>query len=516
MRHLSRVAATAAVAVMLGTTVFGQRARIAGNGTGDVVRGELARGDDTLDSGEFSDEYTYRWRAGQRVRIELTAPDFDGYLILVPPKGEQLENDDAEDENKSLIEADLDESGTFKVLVTSYEEGETGRYTLRVTEEGRARPTANRAESLEVGQTRTGELEEADALRDQKFVDTYTFNGRAGDRLTLEMSSSELDTYLTLVPPDGTEIENDDVDGEQDLSRIALTLRETGRYQVLATSYDDKETGEYRLSLKRDTDMRAREDRDTAPRGGNIYGLFVGISDYEGDDNDLEYTADDARNLERALVRSAGMRQSNAVTLTDREATGANLRRALENVGRSAGPDDLFIFFFSGHGDRTDRSSRQAADPDGLDETISLYDGDITDDEMNRLLEPIKARVLFALDSCFAGGFSKDVISSPRRMGLFSSEEDVTSGVADKFRAGGYLSKFLFDGIAEQRADKDRNGDITAIELSQYLHDRYRSDVKSSDKGDAAFVRTSGPNSGYQHLVVDRGSIGPYDVLFKR
>jgi hypothetical protein len=31
-----------------------------------------------------------------------------------------------------------------------------------------------------------------------------------------------------------------------------------------------------------------------------------------------------------------------------------------------------------------------------------------------------------------------------------------------------------------------------------------------------AFARTQGPQSGYQHLVIDRGSIGPFDVLFER
>jgi hypothetical protein len=50
--------------------------------------------------------------------------------------------------------------------------------------------------------------------------------------------------------------------------------------------------------------------------------------------------------------------------------------------------------------------------------------------------------------------------------------------------------------------------------LSQYLHERYRTDVKSGGPGDT-YVRTGGPQTGYQHLVVDRGSIGPYDVLFR-
>lgn len=516
MHNFIRPALVASLCVVFGLTGTAQSPRQAAP---RVERGELTKSDEQLDSGEFVDRYEYRWQANQRVRIELIARDFDGYLILVPPKGDQVENDDADDdEEKSSIEMDLDQAGTYEVAVTSYEGGETGEYTLRVTTVGRGRTTSNRTDAIAYGQVRNGELEDADSLREDKFVDAYSFNGREGDRITIEMASDDIDTLLTLIPPDGSEIENDDADGDQDLSRIALTLRQAGRYQILASSYDDKEVGAYRLSLNRDNrESTTTSRRDPEPsRGGNIYGLFVGISDYEGDDNDLEYTADDARNLQRALVRGAGMRESNAVTLVDRQATRANVVRALEEVGRNAGPDDLFVFFFSGHGDRTDRSSRQAADPDGLDETITLYDEDITDDEMNKLLAPIRARVLFALDSCFAGGFSKDVISSPRRMGLFSSEEDVTSGVADKFRAGGFLSKFLFDGIAEQRADKDRNGDITAIELSQYLHDRYRSDVKSSKPVADNFVSTSGRDTGYQHLVVDRGSIAPFEVLFRR
>ena len=64
-------------------------------------------------------------------------------------------------------------------------------------------------------------------------------------------------------------------------------------------------------------------------------------------------------------------------------------------------------------------------------------------------------------------------------MGLFSSEEDVTSQVAAKFRAGGYLSVF-FEEALEGYADFDENGELTALELSEYLHNRFRVDVKSA------------------------------------
>ena len=108
-----------------------------------------------------------------------------------------------------------------------------------------------------------------------------------------------------------------------------------------------------------------------------------------------------------------------------------------------------------------------------MDETIELYDGPMLDDELAAIHDNSNAgTILLVMDSCFSGGFSKDIVSQPGRMGLFSSEEDVTSQVAFKFQAGGYLSVFFDEAIREGYADRDDNGEVTAIELSQYLHGR--------------------------------------------
>ena len=182
------------------------------------------------------------------------------------------------------------------------------------------------------------------------------------------------------------------------------------------------------------------------------------------------------------------------------------------------GEDDRLVLFYSGHGGRMPREEFQAADPDGFDETLALYDRQITDDALAALLEEIdQGTVLVVFDSCFSGGFSKDIISRPGRMGLFSSHEDVTSAVARKFRAGGYLSRFMVEAIGERRADDDGNGSLTALELSQYLYERYRSDVKSmpTDKSGAYDdIVLTGQNLGYQQIIVDRGGVGPSQVLF--
>ena len=105
--------------------------------------GRLEIGDDTLTSGEFVDSYEFEGSPGQHVSIDVRSSAFDTYLILKDPAGEQTENDDAQDDGgvgHSSIEADLTEAGTYRVLVTSYETGESGAYSLDDRPVGRVRP----------------------------------------------------------------------------------------------------------------------------------------------------------------------------------------------------------------------------------------------------------------------------------------------------------------------------------------------------------------------------------------
>lgn len=99
-----------------------------------TVEGTLDAGDGTLEqTGELYDRYEVIAREGQWIWAELISNDFDPYLILRPPVGEQIDVDDSELGNTSLAKniVQATSSGTWRIDVTTFQAGESGAYELR-------------------------------------------------------------------------------------------------------------------------------------------------------------------------------------------------------------------------------------------------------------------------------------------------------------------------------------------------------------------------------------------------
>ena len=485
-----------------------------------VETGRLASGDAVLQTGEFADSFPLAGTPGSRIVLDLTSQDFDTYLVLRSPSGESVSNDDYEESShRSHLEHVAGEAGEYRILVTSYEKGETGNYRLAIEVGERTGTPAAPPDLMPIalGQTRRGRLENADLKRENgAFADVYAFDGVVGQTIAIEMRAAGFDTFLQVVTPDGRTIENDDFEEDLHKSRIEIPINTAGRHRIYATAYEENETGDYEVSLQRGVVAPPVIATPSNPGAGTVFGIFVGISDYGGRANNLAYTDRDPVRVQDAMVRGVGMLPANAHLLRNAEATRGRFEAALRQIAAVATPRDTLVIFFSGHGGRVPRASGpDRADPDGKDETLEFYDQALRDDDLGTLLDTVHAGIqLLVFDSCFSGGFAKDVISAPGRMGMFSSEEDVTSSVAAKFRAGGYLAQFFGDCLVEAAADEDSDGAISAIEMSHYIGEQYRVQVKSTGDDDD-FIRTS-LNLGYQKFVVDRGSISPYGIVFKK
>lgn len=85
---------------------------------------------------------------------------------------------------------------------------------------------------------------------DSSFFDAYTFEGKAGQEVTIEMDSTEVDPYLILLAPDGRDVAQDDDGGGGSNARLVTQLPADGTYTILANSYQPGETGRYQINIR--------------------------------------------------------------------------------------------------------------------------------------------------------------------------------------------------------------------------------------------------------------------------
>lgn len=464
-----------------------------------AVHGVLDRSDRAYVTGEHYDGYTVDVRPGETLTVEVQSDAFATYLVVISPSGERISHRGAMQHglSQARLAVDAAEAGAWQVNVTSASAAETGPYQLRL-------------DTRVAGATFVhGLLEAGDAEgRDGEYTDVHPFEAQAMDCLAVRLTGAA-GLRVRVLGPDGYHAESVAIPADGGATVLDDVLS-GGHHQILVTGAVGQ-TAAYTLEIGVGCPATGNRPETAA---GRTYGIFVGVSDYGNPEDNLPRTADDAQRLAGALVDADLLAARNAIVLTDREATLDGLERAVAELSSRVGPEDTFVLFFSGHGDRVRRADPEMADPDGYDETIELFDRALRDNDLNDLLKQIGAGLtLVALDSCFSGGFAKDAISEPGRMGLFSSEEDTVSGVPSD--AGGYLSQFLIDAVAggradtAGRADTDGDGAIRSIELRQYLHERFRIDVKVSYDG----IVRGGP--AFQHLQVDPGGVDPNDVIFR-
>jgi hypothetical protein len=175
----------------------------------------------------------------------------------------------------------------------------------------------------------------------------------------------------------------------------------------------------------RDAESRNREQRleivreDVAPK---LVAVVIGVQNYAHVDP-LRFAAPDARSVKKTLL-ALGLKNDDAHLFYREDADLGTLRHALATwLPRNAGPNDIAIVYFAGHG---------AVSSDGMAEegdTISkyllpvgavlndLYSTALPMDELSRILSRQKAGTLiFLLDACFSGAAGSRTVRQAGRL----------------------------------------------------------------------------------------------------
>jgi hypothetical protein len=185
-----------------------------------------------------------------------------------------------------------------------------------------------------------------------------------------------------------------------------------------------------------------------------LYALHVGIDAYTGPVRPLQGCRPDVERLQAWLRGQFDPAALALETLTDAQATRGNVIDAFRRHLGQAGPGDVALFHFSGHGAQSASAAAfKPFFPDGLDEGLVCVDSrlpgghDLADKELAALLQelaPRQAHVAVLFDCCHSGSGTRgaDAIGGlvPRMTGAVHQERPLESYL------GGHYSQLLAAG----------------------------------------------------------------------
>jgi hypothetical protein len=156
---------------------------------------------------------------------------------------------------------------------------------------------------------------------------------------------------------------------------------------------------------------------------GTVYALLVGINDYGGNPSPLSGCVADVDALSTLLGDRVSTGALQLESLTDQQATRQQIIDRFDaHLGR-AGPGDVALFAFSGHGSYEPVEDRfWFLEPTGQNQTIVCADsrtkrvGDLADKELNELIRRVAENgphVVVVLDCCHSGGGTRDPSALP-------------------------------------------------------------------------------------------------------
>ncbi len=129
-----------------------------------------------------------------------------------------------------------------------------------------------------------------------------------------------------------------------------------------------------------------------------VYALIIGINDYPGTGDDLEFCVADARDLNTALKDCTAWNNAEITMLLDSQAEKSVIQSAITNIRSKATSRDLFIMTYSGHGTNV-----------GTNGAIIVWDGGdegyIIDVDLADWISGIACPFYFSNDSCQSGYF---------------------------------------------------------------------------------------------------------------
>jgi len=287
------------------------------------------------------------------------------------------------------------------------------------------------------------------------------------------------------------------------------TLERTDNYQMSTSKKMSPDKGEFIFINnnygKKDENLYSINRDDIYD---DSWAVIIGIDKYKYSDQ-LNYAVKDAEAVKEMLINKFDYPEENIRYLTDEEATLSNIKLALDDISTSADENDRILVFYSGHGEtvptQDDSEIGYIIPYEGKQK--KAYATGLAMDEVLRTSQMSKSKhMLFLMDACYSGLMTENVkgLSKPQEEGYLSkvanekARQIITAGgkdeqvlERDEWQHSAF-TKNLLEGLESWGADYNKDGCITADELSTYLREHVTEDSDFQQTPQDGRFRNSG------------------------
>jgi len=225
--------------------------------------------------------------------------------------------------------------------------------------------------------------------------------------------------------------------------------------------------------------MELRRAGEAAPRpgAGRLIVLAIGVDQYALAELNLRFAVADARTVVETLRARAGgvFREVLATTLTNRDATRANILAALAAAAQQARPEDTFVLYLAGHGVRSEPDRRflfLPADTASVADWDSLRRTALDENTLVGALARIRARDGFLfIDTCHAGQVTIDslaALGNETGRFLLAASSSVQEALDSYDERNGVFAFAVREGMGG-RAAMDGDGRVSALALGEWV-----------------------------------------------
>lgn len=191
-----------------------------------------------MQQGKPYDAYTVSVEDGNQFTVTMTSQEFDTYLIVKSPSGQQWTNDDFGSTSVSQVDFNAPMTGEYTIWATAFSDSGRGSYEVRVKES-----------SATVVFTETGRLDYDDEkLIKGEYYDEFIVTAPSSGEFFVELMPLGFNGFMRVTSPSGAQQTTDlytYYNDDQRSVRLGPFEGERGTWTVEVTTSSPMEVGAY-------------------------------------------------------------------------------------------------------------------------------------------------------------------------------------------------------------------------------------------------------------------------------